>query len=133
MYIDCHYNKMLSIANSTQFVSKTSKETPQSDNQAFIPFNVCEAACIPYQLFTQIRLQDRSLHLNLLASQSGYGSANQKFALVLEYCWRWTMKFSGSGLTKQIYIRKIFTWMSLSCIGNTNPAVLLTLQRETWR
>lgn len=48
--------------------------------------------------------------MNLLPSQCGYGSANQTFALVLECCWRWTMTFSGSVLTKQIHIRKMFPW-----------------------
>lgn len=37
---------------------------------------------MPCQLFTQIQLQDWSLHLNLLASQSRYGSA--RLVLVLE-------------------------------------------------
>lgn len=68
---------------------------------------LCGVACMPCQLFTQIQLQDWSLHLNLLASQSRYGSA--RFVLVLKYSWRWTTKFCGSILTKQICVRKPFT------------------------
>lgn len=66
-----------------------------------------ETSCMPYQLLTQIQLQDWSLHLNLLTSQTRYGSAI--FVPVLKYSWRGAVKPSGSILTKQICVRKRLT------------------------
>ncbi|XP_061846688.1 mediator of RNA polymerase II transcription subunit 23 isoform X4 [Colius striatus] len=109
-------------ANSAQFVYKSNQEQSTSKQLSLFFYDryFCEAACVPCQLFTQIQLQDWSLHLTLLTSLTSTSSAAQ--------CWRtswwilWCMPWNGLRLKRSLMMVE-----PVSFCGSISPASSFSL------